>query len=100
MCGNGNGIAIALEVEEKSRICGRHVGPFYDLGLCDELLELCNRKAIKLALLLLGQRLLLCLVFGICLASHFIVRVNNLALGWVFGFYLKIIKMGRKVMYS
>jgi hypothetical protein len=89
MCGNGNGVAITFEVEEKSRIRGGHVRPLYDFGLCDELLELCNCKAIEFALLLFGQGLLLRLVFGICLAGHFIVRVDDLAFERVLGFYLR-----------
>jgi hypothetical protein len=70
---NGNGIAIAPEMEE-SRIRGGNIHPFHDFRLCDELLEPCNRKAIEFALLFL------CLVFGACLASHFVVQVNDLAL--------------------
>src|SRR5712672_540166 len=79
---NGDGVAITLEVEKKSRISSGDVCPLYDLGLCDELLELCNRKAIKLALLLLRKRFLLCLGFRVCLARHFIVGIDDLALGW------------------
>jgi len=60
---NGNGIAIAPEMEE-SRISGGNIHPFHDLRLCDELLELSSRKAIEFALIFL------CLVFGACLASY------------------------------
>lgn len=35
MCGNGNGVAIALEVKKNSRICGGDVCPFYHFRLCD-----------------------------------------------------------------
>jgi hypothetical protein len=59
---------------KESRIGGRDIRPFHNFRLCDELPELRSHKATEFALLFI------CLVFGACLTSHFVIRVNDLAI--------------------
>jgi hypothetical protein len=64
---NGDRVPVRLEGDEKLGVLSRHVRPLDHLGLLDESLELGDRQAVHLALLLLGQMLGLFLLLRLLL---------------------------------
>lgn len=75
---DGDGVAVALDLDEEFRVGGRDVDPVDDFWLLDEAFELGDGEAVELALLALGDLSLLLRV--LVLGWHLVVRVDDLAL--------------------